>query len=284
MTSRQTSPHRLNKAYISTQIEFFVLNEPEFNQIEVVKEATIEFIAGVTDSIVTNVYFLLSWYIFYVNHINSYFKSPKHIYYIFYFFNMNYIGPYFWGKTFRNSLSYLYEKGSKNNKFHILIVIFVQYISILIGLYLSIWFIEIVYSEQNAKDLKDIFVGKKDKFDGSFPYKHDMGSISIFLIKTVSFQLIDRVINRLSKNEKFWQSIYRVFMAHCLITDESMFIIYNPNYAFLNNMYYQRWDVYDMFILFIPEIVYFVWNQIFGDIDFSRFENPKKTDDKLKKQ
>ena len=288
MVSKKTTNPRLNKAFISTQIQYFVSNEHEFNKIEVMKEAAIECIAGITDSIATCFYLLLSWHLFSANFTKSYFKSPKHIYYVFYFLNMNYIGPYFWGNTFRNSLAYLYEKGARNNKIHSLIVIFTQYISILIGLYLSIWFIETFYSEQNAEDLKSVFVGKKEQFDGSFPYKHEMGSITIFLIKTVSFQLIDRVINRVSTNGRLLQSVYRVFIAHCLILDQSMFIIYNPNYAFLNNMYYQRWDIYDIIILFIPEIVYFAWNQIFGGIDFTEFRNPQKAEeqinDKLKKQ
>jgi len=237
----------------------------------VLREGIIEAVAGFTDSIATQVYVLICWYIYQIAWVPNYFQSPKHIYWIFYFLNMNIFGPMIWGKTWRNSLSYAYSKGSTQSMVHTLIVIFIQYISIFGGLYISIAFIEYFYAEQTAETLKYLLAGQPN----GASYSSDIQTVSLFIAQSITFQLLDRLIGvtMTSLSGKWIQATYRCLVMHHIIVNQRMFVILNPNFGLYSSLYYWRWNMYDFIVLILPWIVLFIWNNTFSKITFSKKTN-----------
>merc|ERR1712129_179841 len=124
--------------------------------------------------------------------MKEYFVGPVDIYWIFYFIHVNILDASIWGNTYRNSTNYIQDKARNNNKMKILFVVICQYVSIYIGLWISIQCAEYIFEQQLATELQHLFIGKRD-----YPNTLSTDDYFTFVWQSICFQISDRFVSGL---------------------------------------------------------------------------------------
>ena len=250
------------------------------NQPSITKEIINESTAGLTDSIFTQFCLAICYYLFNeIDFMQNYFQSTIHIYWIFYFIHVNILDSYIWGSSYRNSVNYIYDKLYIQSIFRTLTVIFCQYLSVYIGVWLSIKFVHFYFNSSDpslALQLQYTFVGRPE-----FPSTLSQEQYLTFIWQSLFFQILDRIINGLIMtispllkqrtyvfDGRWMQITWRCLFMHFLIVNGRIGVVNNPNYSFYACLYYWRWSLYDIIILILPYCCIVIYKLTFANMAF----------------